>query len=104
MFVEVLDVNDNFPKFTRRLYERKLVENVAVATVVQVVRANDADVGKNGNVRYMISAGNKAGNFSYHCESRVKFLLQNERIMPKLILLTSYRNCSMQDNGFNLQS
>lgn len=81
MFVQVLDVNDNFPKFNRRLYERKLVENVAVATVVQVVRANDADIGKNGNVRYMITAGNKAGNCSYHCERRLKFLFQNERII-----------------------
>ena len=48
--------------FTRGLYARKLAENVAIDTVVQVVQANDADVGKNGNVRYTITAGNEAGN------------------------------------------
>ena len=54
-------MNDNPPKFTRALYARKLVENVAVDTVVQVVQAKDADIGKNGKVRYKITAGNEAG-------------------------------------------
>ncbi|XP_078366665.1 protocadherin Fat 4-like [Oculina patagonica] len=64
VFIKVLDVNDNPPKFTRDLYARKLVENVAVDTVVQVVHANDADIGKNGNVKYKITTGNEAGLFS----------------------------------------
>ena len=64
VFIQVFDVNDNSPEFTRDLYARKLVENVAVETVVQVVQANDADVGKNGHVRYSITAGNEAGNVS----------------------------------------
>lgn len=62
VFIQVFDVNDNSPEFTRALYARKLVENVAVGTVVQVVQANDADVGKNGHVLYNITAGNEAGN------------------------------------------
>lgn len=64
VFIQVFDVNDNSPKFTRALYTRKLVENVAVDTVVQVVQANDADVGKNGHVRYNITTGNEAGNIT----------------------------------------
>ena len=64
VFIQVLDVNDNSPEFTRALYTRKLVENVAVDTVVQVVKANDADIGKNGHVLYNITAGNEAGNIS----------------------------------------
>ena len=64
VLIQVFDVNDNSPEFTRALYARKLVENVAVDTVVQVVQANDADVGKNGHVRYNITAGNEAGNVS----------------------------------------
>lgn len=64
VFIQVFDVNDNSPEFTRDLYARKLVENVAVDTVVQVVQANDADVGKNGHVRYNITAGNEVGNVS----------------------------------------
>lgn len=62
VFIQVFDVNDNSPEFTRALYARKLVESVAVDTVVQVVQANDADVGKNGHVLYNITAGNEAGN------------------------------------------
>lgn len=64
VFIQVFDVNDNSPEFTRASYERKLVESVAVDTVVQVVQANDADVGKNGHVLYNITAGNEAGNVS----------------------------------------
>lgn len=64
VFIQVFDVNDNSPKFTRALYTRKLVENVAVDTVVQVIQAKDADVGKNGHVRYNITAGNEAGNIT----------------------------------------
>lgn len=48
--------------FTHDLYARKVSENVAVGTTVQVVKANDYDSGKNGDVRYHIVTGNKAGN------------------------------------------
>lgn len=37
-------------------------ENVAVGTTVQVVKANDYDSGKNGDVGYHIVSGNEAGN------------------------------------------
>lgn len=48
--------------FTLDLYARKVSENVAVGTTVQVVKANDYDSGKNGDLRYHIVSGNEAGN------------------------------------------
>ena len=60
----MLDVNDNSPVFTHDLYARKVVENVAVGTTVEVLRADDDDVGRNGDVRYKIMTGNEAGNVS----------------------------------------
>ena len=48
--------------FTRDLYARKVSENVAVGTTVQVVKANDYDSDRNGDVRYHIVTGNEAGN------------------------------------------
>ena len=57
-------MNDNSPVFTQDLYARKVVENVAVGTTVEVIRADDADADRNGQVRYKIMAGNEAGNVS----------------------------------------
>lgn len=37
-------------------------ENVALGTTVEVVKANDADTGRNGQVSYKIGNGNAAGN------------------------------------------
>lgn len=37
-------------------------ENVALGTTVEVVQANDADAGRNGQVSYKIGTGNEAGN------------------------------------------
>ena len=62
VFIQVLDVNDNSPKFTHGLYARMVSENVALGTTVEVVQANDADAGRNGQVSYKIGTGNEAGN------------------------------------------
>lgn len=62
VFIQVLDVNDNSPKFTRASYTRMVSENVALGATVEVVQANDADAGRNGQVSYKIGTGNEAGN------------------------------------------
>ncbi|XP_068723113.1 protocadherin Fat 4-like isoform X1 [Montipora capricornis] len=64
VYIQVLDVNDNSPKFTRDLYARMLPENVAVGTTVEVVRAKDADAGRNGLVSYKIGIGSESGLFT----------------------------------------
>ncbi|TRY81238.1 hypothetical protein DNTS_021847 [Danionella cerebrum] len=50
--VDVLDVNDNMPVFTRDVYSVALKENVPHGTTVIQVNATDMDDGPNGEVFY----------------------------------------------------
>ncbi|XP_066507617.1 protocadherin gamma-A11-like [Hoplias malabaricus] len=52
--VTVLDVNDNAPVFTQKLYKDTLSENTAKGTKLITVSASDADEGSNGQVTYQI--------------------------------------------------
>ncbi|XP_063060203.1 protocadherin gamma-A12-like [Engraulis encrasicolus] len=53
--IDVLDVNDNAPVFTSRLYKASLSEDSPKGTVVLTVSASDADAGVNGEVSYSFS-------------------------------------------------
>ncbi|XP_033990011.1 protocadherin gamma-A11-like isoform X8 [Trematomus bernacchii] len=55
--VDVLDVNDNSPVFTKEVYSATLKENVSVDTVVIQVNATDLDKGANSEIIY--SFGNE---------------------------------------------
>ncbi|XP_024919122.1 protocadherin alpha-3-like [Cynoglossus semilaevis] len=50
--VDVLDVNDNSPVFTKDDYSVTLRENVPAGTVVIEVNASDSDQGSNGEIIY----------------------------------------------------
>ncbi|XP_025928828.1 protocadherin beta-16-like, partial [Apteryx rowi] len=52
--VQVLDVNDNIPAFTRSLYKVRMLENSAEDTLVVAVSASDLDAGMNGEIAYSI--------------------------------------------------
>ncbi|XP_060751289.1 protocadherin alpha-8-like [Tachysurus vachellii] len=52
--VNVLDINDNSPVFSKPLYKVKVQENVSVGTKILSVSATDADEGINGEVSYSI--------------------------------------------------
>ncbi|XP_068181916.1 protocadherin alpha-8-like [Antennarius striatus] len=52
IIVDVLDVNDNSPVFTKEQYSATLKENVPVGTIVIQVNATDMDQGANGEVIY----------------------------------------------------
>ncbi|XP_047196481.1 protocadherin alpha-6 isoform X14 [Hippoglossus stenolepis] len=52
ILVNVLDVNDNAPVFTKDVYSVMLNENVPVGTTVIQVNATDNDEGQNGEVVY----------------------------------------------------
>lgn len=54
--INVEDVNDNSPKFDRPFYNVTLDEDTAINTVFETIKATDADAGKNGEVRYRLSA------------------------------------------------
>ncbi|XP_022042612.2 protocadherin alpha-3-like [Acanthochromis polyacanthus] len=57
IIVDVLDVNDNSPAFTKELYSVTLKENIPVSTIVIQVNATDLDQGTNGEIIY--SFGNE---------------------------------------------
>ncbi|KAM9740614.1 protocadherin alpha-3-like [Menidia menidia] len=58
--VNVLDINDNTPIFSKGIYSVVLKENVPVGTTVIQVNATDLDDGQNGEVVY--SFGNSVRN------------------------------------------
>ncbi|XP_065705330.1 protocadherin beta-4-like [Patagioenas fasciata] len=53
--IVVLDVNDNTPLFTQRVYIGKVLENAPEGSVVIRVVATDVDVGPNGDISYQFS-------------------------------------------------
>ncbi|XP_023845415.2 protocadherin gamma-C3-like, partial [Salvelinus sp. IW2-2015] len=52
IIVDVLDVNDNMPVFTKESYTAKLNENSPIGSKVVQVNATDLDEGSNGEVVY----------------------------------------------------
>ncbi|WAQ98689.1 FAT-like protein, partial [Mya arenaria] len=55
--INVNDVNDNAPKFDQSFYSFDIPEDTAIGTTVGSVRADDLDVGLNGDVLYSLTAG-----------------------------------------------
>ncbi|XP_052464322.1 protocadherin beta-16 isoform X25 [Carassius gibelio] len=53
--ITVLDINDNAPVFTQKVYKTTITENAPKGTVLTVVSASDADEGSNSVVTYYIS-------------------------------------------------
>ncbi|CAL8354922.1 unnamed protein product [Merluccius merluccius] len=53
--IEVVDVNDNHPVFTKESYSVQLQENTAIGTTIIQVNATDPDEGANGEVLYSFS-------------------------------------------------
>ncbi|XP_037403043.1 protocadherin beta-16-like isoform X15 [Pygocentrus nattereri] len=53
--ITVLDVNDNAPVFTSKVYKATLSENAAKGTKLTTVSATDADEGSNGHISYYMS-------------------------------------------------
>ncbi|XP_071313467.1 protocadherin alpha-8-like isoform X16 [Trachinotus anak] len=55
IIVNVLDINDNAPVFTKDVYSVTLHENAQISTTVIQVNATDLDEGPNGDVVYSFS-------------------------------------------------
>ncbi|KAF4531725.1 hypothetical protein B566_EDAN008938, partial [Ephemera danica] len=65
VIVDVLDVNDNAPRFTRPAYSAVVPENVAVGWNVVRVSARDPDEADSGKIEYEIAdEGEATGMFS----------------------------------------
>ncbi|XP_063053636.1 cadherin EGF LAG seven-pass G-type receptor 1 [Engraulis encrasicolus] len=65
--VTVLDVNDNVPTFTQKVYSLKINEDALVGTTLVTVMAIDRDV--NSVVTYQISSGNTRNRFAITSQS-----------------------------------
>lgn len=55
LLIKILDVNDNAPIFNEPVTRVRLLENVALGTLVTKLNASDADSGSNGDVSFMFS-------------------------------------------------
>ncbi|NWZ42531.1 PCDG7 protein, partial [Brachypodius atriceps] len=53
--INVTDLNDNPPVFTKSVYEARVAENLPAESLVLRVQATDADAGTNGRVSYSFS-------------------------------------------------
>uniref|UniRef100_UPI003AAA5CF7 protocadherin alpha-3-like n=1 Tax=Centroberyx gerrardi TaxID=166262 RepID=UPI003AAA5CF7 len=56
IIINVLDINDNIPVFTKTLYKTSITENVPLGTTVLTVTATDADEGPNREISYSLSS------------------------------------------------
>uniref|UniRef100_A0A8D2DH98 Cadherin domain-containing protein n=1 Tax=Sciurus vulgaris TaxID=55149 RepID=A0A8D2DH98_SCIVU len=55
--IEVVDINDNAPKFLQSLYEVQVPENTPINSLVLIVSARDLDAGTHGSVAYTLFQG-----------------------------------------------
>ncbi|XP_029030890.1 cadherin-23-like [Betta splendens] len=62
--VSVLDVNDETPTFSPRVYNVSLLENVPRDRSVARLSCSDNDAGLNAELSYFITGGNQDGKFS----------------------------------------
>ncbi|XP_017654317.1 protocadherin beta-2-like isoform X1 [Nannospalax galili] len=55
VLIEVLDINDNAPEFSKLRYEVQVPENSPVGSQVATVSASDLDIGAYGQISYVFS-------------------------------------------------
>ncbi|XP_047209457.1 protocadherin alpha-5-like isoform X8 [Girardinichthys multiradiatus] len=55
LIINVLDINDNAPEFSKTLYKASVHENVTIGTSIITLTAKDLDAGMNGQVLYSLS-------------------------------------------------
>ncbi|KAM4621705.1 protocadherin beta-16-like [Polymixia lowei] len=77
IYVNVLDINDNAPSFTKPVYKATITENSPKGTSVTTVSASDKDKGSNGEITYVISSSKR----------RLSDLFQIDRISGEVILV-----------------
>ncbi|XP_030375900.1 cadherin-87A [Scaptodrosophila lebanonensis] len=79
IYINILDVNDNAPVFTRAVYNSTVAENAAYqppAALLQV-QATDLDEGLYGDVRYIITAGNEGALFKLDAQTGIVYPAQS---------------------------
>ena len=64
LIINVLDVDDNCPVFSPKVYNVTIEENLPRGSIVINVTATDRDSGKNAELQYAIKAGDDQGGFA----------------------------------------
>ncbi|XP_016121587.1 protocadherin alpha-10-like, partial [Sinocyclocheilus grahami] len=57
--INVIDINDNRPVFSKDVYSVTITENIPVGSLILQVNATDADLGKNGDIIYSFASNLK---------------------------------------------
>ncbi|XP_029021031.1 protocadherin beta-15-like [Betta splendens] len=70
ILIDVLDVNDNAPVFTKDVYSVDINEDAPIGTTVVRVNATDVDEGSNGDVTYSFGNVNKQVRGLFDVDSR----------------------------------
>lgn len=74
--IEVLDVNDNPPKFNSLKYHAHVRESTPLGSHITAVSANDHDVGLHAEITYHIISGNEKGHFHLEEKTGVLYLIK----------------------------
>ncbi|XP_073425560.1 cadherin-9-like isoform X2 [Dendrobates tinctorius] len=61
--ITLTDVNDNPPRFPQSIYQFVASESAAIGTEIGRIKAVDADVGKNAEIKYVITDGDSKDLF-----------------------------------------
>ena len=61
--MNVVDINDNSPRFEQKQYSASILENVSIGMDVLEANAVDYDMGNNGRLRFTILSGDPRGDF-----------------------------------------
>ena len=64
--IQVEDINDNSPHFTRKLYSANISDAIQIGDVVMNVTALDKDSGSNGHVTYSLAESSQETNNHAH--------------------------------------
>ncbi|XP_053453810.1 protocadherin-23 [Nycticebus coucang] len=72
--IEVLDVNDNSPKFSSLDYYAHVKESTPLGSHITVVSAEDHDVGSHAEIFYHITSGDEKGHFYLEEKTGVLYL------------------------------
>ncbi|CAG5136010.1 unnamed protein product [Candidula unifasciata] len=89
--IEIVDVNDNMPAFTKQVYNATVKEGVRIGTLVTKVKATDPDAELNGALEYSIQE-DSSSNFTYFTidkeSGRIYTSLEIDREMVSEFTLT----------------
>ena len=77
--IEVQDVNDNSPQFTKDSYARDISETSSVGSFVEEVQAIDADIGVNAQVVYSLLNGTEYFKIDNETGKFVNIVLSSSR-------------------------